>query len=326
MADLKPIVVIPADYPAMVSRSRYLDQLREFADVRLYTDWPADEDQLLERIRPAQILLNSRSAVKVRRDVLQKMPALKMIAVCGIGYDSIDLQAASQQKVVVSNIPGKTATVVAEHAFAMMLSVARRIPDMTSAVKRAAWPDDLGVSLVGKRVGIIGTGNIGCEMIRMCRAFGMDVVAWSFHPDEAKAQELGFTYLSLDEVLQTSDVVSLHVRLSELSQHLIDATRLSKMKRGAILVNTARAAVVDTWALVDALQAQHLFGAAVDVFDKEPVVADNPLLDCRNVVLTPHSADQTQEGLDLLTMGCIENIKAFLNGAPQNVVNADLLR
>ena len=266
----RPVVVIPADDPPMVGRSDCLQQLREFADVRLYSDRPADDAQMLERLRPADILLNSRSAVKVDGRLLSQLPNLKMIAVCGIGYDAIDIAAAGAQGIVVSNIPGRTAAVVAEHAFGLMLAVSRRMAAMTRQVRAGAWPSDLGVSLIGKRAGIIGTGNIGCEMIRLCRSFGMDVVAWSFHQDQAKADRLGFCYCPLKDVLQTSDAVSLHVRLSGDSCGMIGAAQLAMMKRGAILINTSRAAVVDTLALADALQSGQLFGAGVDVYDTEP--------------------------------------------------------
>ncbi|MCR9199535.1 MAG: NAD(P)-binding domain-containing protein [Planctomycetaceae bacterium] len=321
MSEQKAVVVIPADYPAMVGRSAHLEQLRQIADVRLHSDLPQTEEEMLERLQPADILLNSRSAVKVGSNLLARLPRLKMIAVCGIGYDSIDLDAASQRGIVVSNIPGRTATVVAEHAFALMLSVARRIPDMTRQVASGHWPDDLGTSLIGKQVGVIGTGNIGRQMIRLCRALGMRVVAWSFHPQPQLAEELGFEYVSLEQVLQTSSVISLHVRLSEQSRHLIGAAQLALMNPGTILINTARAAVVDTDALVKALHQGQLFGAGIDVYDQEPVVPNHPLSNCPNTVLTPHSADQTPEGLDILTLGCCENIRAFLNGEPQNVVS-----
>jgi len=167
----------------------------------------------------------------------------------------------------------------------------------------------------------VGTGNIGRQMIRLCRGLGMRVVAWSFHPQQELAAELGFQYASLEEVLLTSDVISLHVRLSEQSRHLIGAEQLALMKPGAILINTARAAVVETGALVESLEQGRLFGAGIDVFDLEPIAADNPLLGSPSVVLTPHSADQTPEGLDILTLGCCENIRAFLNGRPQNVIH-----
>ena len=321
----RPVVVIPADDPPMVGRSRHLQQLREFADVRLYDDRPCTDAEMVERLSPADILLNSRSSVKISGQVLSQLPRLKMIAVCGIGYDAIDVTAATAQGIVVCNIPGQTATIVAEHAFGMMLAVSRRMASMTAKIRAGQWSSQLGVSLIGKRIGVIGTGNIGSEMIRLCRAFGTEVVAWSFHADEGKAAALGFRYESLAEVLSTADVVSLHVRLSPETRGLIGADQLKQMKPGAILINTARAAVVDTNAMVKALESGRLFGAGIDVYDQEPVADDHPLAGCDNVVMTPHSADQTPEGLDLLTLGCVRNIQAFMNGTPANVVNPAVL-
>ena len=178
---------------------------------------------------------------------------------------------------------------------------------------------------MNKRVGIIGTGNIGTRMIELCRGFGLSVSAWSFNPDQKKAARLGFDYMSLPQLLMSSDVVSLHCRLTPESRNLLGHDQLQSMKPGSILINTARAAIIDTHALVAAINSGHLFGAGIDVYDIEPITTNDPLLTCRNVVLTPHSADQTQEGLDLLTLGCVENIKAFLNNAPRNVVNPAVL-
>ncbi|MEZ6131535.1 MAG: NAD(P)-dependent oxidoreductase [Planctomycetaceae bacterium] len=317
----RPVVVIPGDDPPLVGRSQCLDQLRELADVRLYSDRPANDAEMLKRLKPADVLLNSRSAVKVSGEVLHQLPKLKMIAVCGIGYDSIDIEAASRRGIVVSNIPGRTATVVAEHAFGLMLAVSRRMASMTEQLRAGQWSAELGMSLIGKRIGVIGTGNIGSQMIRLCSMFGMESVAWTFHPDKARARELGFRYVSLEELFSISDVVSLHVRLSEETRGMISSRELQQMKRGSILINTARAAIVDTTALASSVNSGHLFGAGVDVYDAEPITTGNVLMKCRNVVLTPHSADQTPEGLDLLTQGCVENIRAFLEERPQNVVN-----
>lgn len=322
----RPVIVIPADHPPMVGRSLHLNKLREFADVVLYADRPTSEAEKLRRLEPADILLNSRGFVKFSRDVIRQLPRLRMIAVCGIGFDAIDLTAATDHGIVVSNIPGRTATVVAEHALALMLSVARRIPQMTAAVRAGQWPGELGVSLAGRRLGVIGTGNIGRQLIRLAKAIGMETVAWSFHPNTDDAAMLGIRFVTMGELLESSDVVSLHVRLSDQTRGMIGTAELARMKPGAILINTARGPIVQTDALVDALCRGHVFGAGIDVFDHEPMPADHPLLQCDNVAFTPHSADQTQEGLDILTLGCVDNIRAFLNGTPLNVVNPDVFR
>ncbi len=316
----KPVVVIPGDYLPMVSLSPRLAALSEFAEVILHTDRPHDDDEKIRRVSEADILLNSRGSVKFPRPILQRLPRLKMIAVCGIGFDAIDLPTASDQGIVVCNVPGRTATVVAEHAFGLMLAVSRRMAWMTAELKAGRWKGDLGISLVGKQLGVIGTGNIGCEMIRLCRGFGMSVVAWTLNPDPQKAEQLGFRYTALEELLGSSDVVSLHTRLSDQTRGLIGERELSLMKPTAILVNSSRGLVVDMTALIGALNDGRLFGAGLDVFDQEPLPSDHPILRCEQVVLTPHTADQTQAGIDLLTQGCIDNIRAFLDGTPTNVV------
>jgi phosphoglycerate dehydrogenase-like enzyme len=318
-------VVIPADDPPLVGRSDHLGRLRDICDVQLWGDRPGTGAEKLSRIQNADIVLNSRGHVKFSRSLLQQLPQLKMIAVCGIGYDAVDLDAATSQGIVVSNIPGRTATVVAEHAFALMLAVSRRVVTMTEQLRAGRWPGALGISLIGKTLGVIGTGAIGSEMIRLSRAFGMSVIAWTFNPDETRAEKLGVRFVPLSELLQQSDVVSLHVRATDRSHHLIGQQELRSMKQNAILINTARGPVVDTAALVSALKSGHMFGSGIDVYDCEPIPPTHPLLTCENVVLTPHSADQTQEGIDILTAGCVENIAAFINGTPANVVNPGVL-
>jgi len=320
----RPVVVIPADFPPLVSRSPLLPQLEQFAEVRLHLDRPQSPAAQIQRMQDADILLNSRGSLSFPEHVLQALPRLKMIAVCGIGYDSIHLPTATRQGIVVCNIPGRTAPIVAEHALALLLAASRRTSWMTAELRSGRWPGDLSLSLAGQRLGVIGTGHIGCEMLRLGKAIGMQTVAWSLHPDPAKAAQLGFEYLSLEELLRTSDAVSLHTRLSDQTRHLLNADRLALMKPAAVLVNTARGAVVDTLALADALQNRRLFAAGLDVYEHEPLPATHPLLACEQVVLTPHSADMTQAGVDLLTQGCIDNIAAFLQGQPRNVVNPEV--
>jgi len=322
---VRPIVVIPGDDPPMVGRSSRLDALREIAEVILFHDRPTSDEEKVRRVSGADVLLNSRGSLKFPRSVLQRLPRLRMIAVCGIGFDAIDLATAAEQGITVCNIPGRTATVVAEHAFGLMLAVARRMAWMTSELKAGRWRGDLGISLVGRQVGVIGTGHIGCEMIRLCKALGMSAVAWTLHPDQTKAERLGFRYVALEELLRTSDVISLHTRLSDQTRDLIGERELALMRSSAILINTSRGAIVNTTALASALQNGALFGAGLDVYDQEPLPTGHPILQCEQVVLTPHTADQTQEGIDLLTQGCVDNIQAFLAGAPQNVVRADRL-
>tara|TARA_Y100000588_G_scaffold39600_4_gene37894 strand:- start:4715 stop:5683 length:969 start_codon:yes stop_codon:yes gene_type:complete len=317
----RPLLVIPGDDPVQIAGSPRLETLGEHFQIRLFDNRPANDAEKLERAAGATAMINSRGAVTWPGEVLEQLPELKFISTCGIGTDSIDLVACRELGITVSNIPGRTAPVVAEHAFALMLAISRKTSYFTAAMKRNDWHQVLSTSLSGKTLGVIGTGNIGTEMIRLSRAFGMEVIAWSFNPDDDKAQKLGFRYVERDDVFSQSDVVSLHVKLTDDSRHLVGERELALMPAGSLLVNTARGAVVDTTALVTSLDSGHLGGAALDVFETEPLESDHPLTHCEHVVLTPHCADQTPEGNDLLNLGATENAIAFLEGQAQNVVS-----
>ena len=173
----------------------------------------------------------------------------------------------------------------------------------------------------GKTLGLVGASSVAAELARLGRAIGMEVLAWTFHPMPERAARLGVTFVPLEELLSRCDVVSLHVKLTGESRGLIGPEQIRSMKPGTMLINTARGPLVESSALVEALNSGHLGGAGVDVFDDEPIPAGHPLLACQQVVLTPHNADSTPEGLDFLNEGAVENAIAFLEGKPQNVVN-----
>ena len=204
--------------------------------------------------------------------------------------------------------------------FGLMFAVAKNAAAQTAALKSGRWQLPQNIMLQGKRLGVVGTGAIGSEVARLARAVGMEVVAWTFNPTSDRAAERGLRYLPLDEVLATSDVVSLNVRLSEETTGLIDARALALMKPSAILINGARGPVVDHLALVEALNAGRLFGAGLDVFPQEPLPPDDSILGCENVVLTPHAADQTVEAREASCRAAVDSIIAFLEGKPR--VNA----
>lgn len=296
-------------------------KLSEKAEVRLFTDRPTDFEEQIERVRGASAIINSRSYTQWQREAIEQLPELGHITVCGIGTDSIDLVAAREHGVLVSNIPGKTAPVVAEHSFALMWAIAKQVTWYMDSMRAGMWTKMDGVFLAGKTAGIIGTGNIGAEMARLCRAVGMNVIAWTFNPSEERAARLGVEFVEFSELLARSDVISIHIQQTPESYHMIGEPELATMKAGALLVNVARGPIVDEVALVNALNSGHLGGAALDVFEEEPLPENHPLLDCEHAILTPHIADMTPEGLDLLNQGVVENTLAFLNGTPQNIVN-----
>lgn len=317
----RPLIVVPSDDPAQCQGSPRMADLEAVADLKIFPTRADSFDEQIERAQGATVIINSRSYLEWREDAFNLLPDLRFISVCGIGTDSIDLDAARDHGITVSNIPGKTAPVVAEHAFGLMFAAAKRAAWYTEMTRKGEWVKQDGVFLGDKTVGIVGTGNIGAEMARLCNAFGMDVIAYTFNPSDERAEKLGVRFVDLDELLALSDVITIHTKLTPDSEKLIGAREISLMKPTAILVNVARGPIVDEAALVKALNAGHLSGAALDVFEDEPLPEGSPITQCEQVVLTPHIADMTPEGLDLLNQGVVENSLAYLNGTPQNVVN-----
>lgn len=312
--------VVPGDEPPQIQGSPHLDRLQPYGDVALHLDRPASMDEQLERARGAHVIINTRGAVKWPADALRALPDLRMIATCSIGVDMIDIRAAKELGIVVSNQPGRTAPVVAEHVIGLMFAAAKRAAFQTAELKAGRWTLIQNLTLQGKTLGIVGTGNVGREVARIANALGMSCIAWTFNPSPQRAQQLGVQFVPLDQLLQESDVVSIHVRLSPDSRGIIGRRELAMMKPNAILVNAGRGELVDTDALVQALHDGNLAGAALDVFDQEPIPPDHPILACDQVVLTPHIADQTPEGVELLNEGAVSNVIAFLQGRPENVV------
>jgi phosphoglycerate dehydrogenase-like enzyme len=313
-------IAIPGDDPPQLQASPHLDRLRERGEVALHLDRPADDAEKLRRADGAMCLINSRSAVKWPGHLLKQLPELKMITVVGIGTDSIDTQTAKDLGIVVCNIPGMTAPIVAEHALALMLATARRVVFQTTQLRKGIWKTPDNLYLRGRTLGVIGAGPIGMEMARLGKAIGMKVQLWTFNPTRERSQELPGPFVEFDELLRTSDVVSVHVKLTDRTRGFLGERELGLMKKGALLINTARGAVVDTTALLNALNSGHLGGAGIDVFDVEPIPGDHPLLSCEQVVLTPHVADQNPEGFEILNRGAVENVLAFLDGSPRNRV------
>ena len=313
-------IVVPGDNPPQIQGSPHLERLEPYGDIILYTDRPETLEEQIDRAKDADIIMNTRGIVTWYAEALRQVPNLRLIATCSIGTDNIDLDTARERGIVICNQPGRTAPVVAEHGFGLMFAAAKRAAFMTSVVKEGGWPRMDNIYLQGKTLGIIGTGHIGAEMARLGRAIGMNVIAWTFNPSPERAAQLGVQYVELDELLQKADVVSLHVKLTDDSREMIGKRELELMKSNALLINVARGDIVNTNALIDVLNSGHLGGAAIDVYDEEPPPADHPLLACEQVILSPHCADMTPEGVNLLNEGIVDNVIAFLEGKPQNVV------
>ncbi len=249
-------------------------------------------DALVQGIRGYHVLI-VRSATKVTKDVIEASDALEIIGRAGVGLDNIDLEAAKAKGIKVLNTPGATAISVAELTLGLILGTLRAIPYLDRALREGRWEKKRkGLELYGKTVGIIGLGRIGTEVAKRLQAFGVRILAYDPFRQDSPWAEL----VDLETLLRQSDIVTIHVPLTPETRHLINADRISRMKDGAILINTARGGIVDEQALYNALVSGKLRAAALDVYETEPLPADHPLRTLDQVILTPHTGAQTIEG------------------------------
>jgi len=314
------LIVVPDDNPPAMADTPALERLRRIGEVRMYDSDATDPTVLTDRLRDAEVAVNIRGRTRFTADVLQACPKLRLISIWGTGTDNVDLKAAAACGISVTNTPGANAIAVAEHTVALMLAVVKQLAPADQAIRQGDWPRNLVPQLRGKRLGTIGTGLIGREVAAMGKGLGLDVVAWTFHPDSSLAARLGFRYIELEELLRTSDVISLHLRATPDTHHFLDRARLAHVRPGAILVNTARGSLVDEAALVECLREKKLVGAGLDVFETEPLPSGHPLTTLPNVLLTPHTAGMTPEVIQIGLAMAVENIENFLKGKPTHVV------
>jgi D-3-phosphoglycerate dehydrogenase len=311
---MMPRIVIPDDEPAVMAPSMAYGKLAGY-DVRTYSDRPSGPGELAGRIRDAEIVINIRSTSMFTADVLESCPRLRLISIWGTGTDNVDLGAAEARGIRVTNTPGVSAIVVAEHTLALILAVAKQLVSMDRQVREGKWPRGMVTQLRGKTLGLIGTGAIGREVAKLGKGIGMRVIAWTFHPGGDTAEWVGF-----DEVFRQSDIVSVHARLSADTAGLIRREHFELMKPGAIFINTARGGIVKEADLLEALATNRIAGAGLDVFEQEPLGAGSAFYVLPNVVLTPHAAGITPETTEAGLALAIENVFSFLAGQPMNVV------
>jgi D-3-phosphoglycerate dehydrogenase len=261
----------------------------------------SSSDEFAEALGEAEALI-VRSSTKVTGEMMDLGKKLRVVGRAGVGIDNIDLGACTQRGVAVMNSPAGNTVAAAELTMALILSAVRRVAEADRTMRGGKWDRSRlqGVQLKDRTLGLVGAGRIGSEVAIRCRAFGMDVVAYDPYLTAERAEDLGLALTDLDEVLRTADIISLHVPLNDETTHLIDDEAISRMKPGAFLVNVSRGGVVDEEALARALTEGRLAGAALDVFETEPLAADDPLLALDNIVLTPHLGASTVEAQELV--------------------------
>jgi phosphoglycerate dehydrogenase-like enzyme len=282
------------------------------ADITVFNDHIAERGALLERLRPFDIVCVMRERTPLSRDIIENLPNLKLIASTGAANASIDLDAAAERGVEVRHT-GYQSTPTIEFTWALILAAMRHIPAENRSLRAGGWQTALGTELAGKTLGLLGLGRVGSAVGVIGRAFRMNVIAWSQNLTRERAEEKGVELVDKDTLFATSDVLSIHVRLSERTHHLVGANELAQMKPTSRLVNTSRGPIVDNAALVDALKSGKLAGAAIDVYDEEPLAANDPLRSLPNVLATPHIGYASEELYRTFYGDTVRNIVEWLD-------------
>jgi phosphoglycerate dehydrogenase-like enzyme len=321
---MKRIAVLD-DYQGAVLSLPCWERLKGRATLEAFRDTLEDDEALVHRLSPYQILVPIRERTRFPNSLLARLPNLELLAMTGRNSGHVDVSAASAQGVLVADTGGSGAGPV-ELTIGLMIAAARRIAREDQALRAGRWQTSVGVELSGKTLGILGLGRIGSRIAAFGRLLDMQVLAWGPTLTAERAAASGVTFVSLETVFRESDVISLHLRLSEQSRGLVTANLLALMKPTAYLINTARGPLVDETALVAVLRERRIAGAALDVYDLEPLPRDHSLLALDNVTLTPHIGYVTEEAYHVFFRQVVENIESYLGGQlPPRVLNPEAL-
>jgi phosphoglycerate dehydrogenase-like enzyme len=314
------------DYQGAAFAQPYWKQIENRVELEGYRDTLHDEDRIVERLRPYQIVVPIRERTHFSKRVLERLPALEMLSLTGKNSGQVDLAAATAQGILVTQTEGSGATAI-EMTMALILALAHRVAQEDRAMRQGMWQTGVGFDLAGKTLGVVGLGRIGAKVAAFGKQLGMRVLAWSANLTPEKAAAAGAVYTPLDDLFQQSDMVTLHLRLSDRTRGIVTARHISLMKPTACLVNTARGHLLDEDALVAALRDGRIRGAALDVFQTEPLPVNHPLRSFENVVLSPHMGYVSAESYDQFFRLAIENVVAYLDGrVPAGTMNPEVLQ
>jgi D-3-phosphoglycerate dehydrogenase len=315
------------DYQKVAMRMADWDRLKKRGvEITVFHEPFSSVEDAAQKLAPFQMLGLLRERTAFPRALIEKLPNLKFMVLTGARASSLDDKAATERGIPISNTPGGGSNAsTAELCWALLMSCARDLAKGERLMRTGGWHDGIQQMQVleGKRLGVLGLGRLGSRVAGYAKAFGMDVVAWSQNLTEEKAAKGGAKLLTKDELLKTSDFVTIHLVLSERTRGLLGAADLAKMKKTAILVNTSRGPIVDEAALIAALKNDTIAHAGLDVYDKEPLPKGHPLTQLDNVTLVPHLGYVVEDSYRHFYAGTIEDIEAWLDGKPINVINPD---
>ena len=317
-------IVVCGDLEGEIEKSGELKKLEPLGSIEVFNELDPRPEILIRRLLGARAVLEFRGRAALDAATLSQLPDLEMIA--STGPHRIDIEAATRLGIVVANTPEVSTSAVADHVCALVLALARHIIGADSALRRRRWEPVTAFNLAGKNFGILGLGRIGSAVARRMAAFEVNLIAWgpTLTPERAAAAQARF--VSEGEIFETSDILSVHLRYSALSNNFVNATRLALMKPTALLVDISRDGVVNRQDLADALRTGRLAGAAMDLCDPLPVSMTDPMLDAPRTVLTPHMAWQTSETFRRAATMSVENILNYFRGEPSHVANPNALK
>ena len=313
-------VAVLDDYQDIARKMTDWSVLPADVEITVFRDHLTDQAAVAERLRDFDIVMAMRERTPFPRTLLEQLPQLQLLTTTGMRNAAIDMQAAADCKVLVCGTGGILYP-TAELTWGLILSLLRHIPDEDRATRAGRWQISMGLGLSGKTLGLMGLGRLGTEVARVGNAFQMDVIAWSQNLTAEIAAERGATLVSKDELLARADILSIHLVLSARSRGLIGRQELNQMKPTAYLINTSRGPIVDEAALIAALRQGTIAGAGLDVFDAEPLPLDHPLRRMAHTIITPHIGYVTEETYSVFFDETVENIQAFLQGAPIRVLH-----
>ena len=312
------------DYQDVAQKFGDWKKLQDRVEPQVLTEHIADRERLAKTIEDAEIVIVMRERTPFDRALIERLPKLKLLVTTGARNASIDLKAAGERGIVVCGTEGSPGP-TAELTWGLIFSLMRHIPEEARNFRAGGkqWQRTVGREVSGRRLGVIGLGKLGSRVARAGLAFGMKVSAWSQNLTAERCDEIGVEQAgTLDGLLQSSDIVTIHLVLSERTRGLLGARELGLMKRDALLINTSRGPIADEQALIAALQEKRIAGAGIDVFDKEPLPADHPFRSLDNVVATPHLGYVTEESYKLFYGQAVDDIVAWLDGKPRRVISA----
>ena len=313
------ILITPRSFASFSDKPLKMLTERDYKIKRNNTGRPYKKEEMLKLIKDVDGIIIGIDELSA--EIIEEANELKVISKYGIGLDNIDIDMATNKKIVVTNTPTANVDAVADLTFGLILSLARRVPEADRKIKSGKWGKIIGKSVWEKTIGIIGLGKIGRQVVKRVKGFEMNILVFDIVKDKKFAQKYGIKYVNLEKLLRKSDYITIHIPLNDATRNMISYEELEKMKKDAFLINTSRGGIIDEEALYDALRNNKLRGAALDVYNNEPI-RESPLKELDNVIMTPHIGAYTEEAIENMSIQAAQNLIDVLEGRePQNRVN-----